>query len=183
MSTPNRPGAEATVAIKPSKPAERTNDEEPTLRLPRVERPLGGRPELSGEEPPERLSEEPPERLSEEPPERLSEETPTFPFPRVARRVVHPVVRPGEQAPTLALTTVELDAVVQGVVVATSAAGAELASRTVENVQIARVSAALAPSESPAISDARGPRRSRETLRADHVKGDLDATLPPSRTR
>lgn len=74
-----------------------------------------------------------------------------------------PVKLGGAGTPTVALTAVEIDALVHGAESAT----ADPSSRpTVENVRIAR---GTEPQPAATIHP-RGPRRARETLRADTVK-------------
>ncbi len=124
--------------------------------------------------------------------DRPTEETPTLSFPRVDR--------PTEETPTLetptlphacrlieemrtvALTPVEIDAILQGADVGPSAPGAA-AAPTQENVRIALGSSPLSPTKPPAMPDMRGPRRPRETLRADKIRRDPEPPAPPSRKR
>jgi hypothetical protein len=78
-------------------------------------------------------------------------------------------------APTVALAAIEIEAIMQAGGAAAPPAGAET-SHTVETVRIARGSAAMPPVRDEPAAHARGPRRPRETLRADAIK-------PPSRKR
>jgi len=76
------------------------------------------------------------------------------------------------------LKPVELDAVMQGASAA-STPGLASATPTVENVRLAHGSSPIPPIE----RSERGPRRPRETLRADKIRLDPDAPTPPSRKR
>ncbi|HEY0989001.1 MAG TPA: hypothetical protein VGD80_18160 [Kofleriaceae bacterium] len=88
-----------------------------------------------------------------------------------------PVKLGGPGTPTVALTAVEIDALVQSA--ETGHKAADPNSRpTVENIRIAR-----GTEPQPAtIVPPRGPRRARETLRADTIKGPGLAS-PPTRKR
>ena len=119
--------------------------------------------------------------------DRRTEETPTLPLPRVDRPTEEtPTLsragRPSEEMRTVALTPVEIDAILQGADVTTPAPGAA-AAPTLENVRIALGSSPLSPTRAPATPDERGPRRPRETLRADKIRRDPDEPAPPSRKR
>jgi len=104
--------------------------------------------------------------------DRSTEQTPTLPLSS----------RPIEEMRTVALTPVEIDAILQGADVATSVGGTAVAP-TRENVRLALGSSPLPPTKAPTTPDMRGPRRPRETLRADKIRRDPDEPTPPSRKR
>lgn len=93
-----------------------------------------------------------------------------------SQRIVSPTT-----TPTVALTPVEIDAIVRGHTVgpveASTGASARSATSTsqrasegtVESVRLARGSASVPPTATPD-GHARGPRRGRETLRADRIR-------------
>jgi hypothetical protein len=86
-----------------------------------------------------------------------------------------PVNLRGAGTPTVALSPVEVDALVHGA----EREAADPSSRpTVEHVRIARGTEPQPATSAPA----RGPRRARETLRADTVRTPA-AGLPPTRKR
>lgn len=78
---------------------------------------------------------------------------------------------------TVALAPVEIDALVRGAEALTAPVDPDT-MRTVENVRIARGTA----SNPPETAHARGPRRARETLRADSLRPPGKPS-PPSRKR
>lgn len=101
----------------------------------------------------------------------VTEDAPTLPLPRVERAT--------EDIATLPLSPVEIDAVMQGTSAASMPPGPASATPTVENVRLAQGSSPIPPTE----KSERGPRRPRETLRADKIRLDPDAPTPPSRKR
>jgi len=101
----------------------------------------------------------------------VTEDAPTIPLPRVERAT--------EDTPTLPLKPVEIDAVMQGTSPASTPPGLAHSAPTVENVRLALGSSPIPPTE----RSERGPRRPRETLRADKIRLDPDAPVPPSRKR
>ena len=101
----------------------------------------------------------------------VSEDTPTLPLPRVERST--------QDISTLPLKPVELDAVMQGASAASTPPGLASATPTVEYVRLAQGSSPIPPTE----RSERGPRRPRETLRADKIRLDPDEPTPPSRKR
>jgi len=158
VSAHNRSSAKDVVATEASKRVDRPTEQTPTLSFPRVDRPTEETPTLS---------------LS-----RVDRPTEEMPPPPLASR-------PSEEMRTVALSSVEIDAILQGADVGTSAPGAA-AAPTLENVRIARGSSSLSPTKPPAMPampDMRGPRRPRETLRADKIRREPDVPAPPSRKR
>ena len=104
----------------------------------------------------------------------VTEDPPTIPLPRAAR-----VERAAEGISTLPLSPVEIDAVMQGTSAASPIPGLASTAPTVENVRLALGSSPIPPTE----KSERGPRRPRETLRADKIRLDPDEPTPPSRKR
>jgi hypothetical protein len=148
------------------------------LHLRRTQ-PVSARKRSSSEAP---IATEPSRRIH-----RPTEETPTLPLPRVERPTEEtPTLsragRPSEEMRTVALTPVEIDAILQGADVTTPAPGAAV-TPTLENVRIALGSSPLSPTRPPATPDMRGPRRPRETLRADKIRRDPADPAPSSRKR
>jgi hypothetical protein len=74
-----------------------------------------------------------------------------------------------EETTTIPLAPVEIDAILQGADQPPSRSDAGV-SRTVESVRLALGSSAI-PAAKPPMVYARGPRRPRETLRADAIQG------------
>lgn len=114
---------------------------------------------------------------------RATEDTPTIPLPTVTEDTttipLPRVERPTAETPTLPLKPVELDAVMQGASAASTPLGIASTMPTVENVRLAQGSSPIPPTE----RSERGPRRPRETLRADKIRLDPDVPAPPSRKR
>lgn len=116
-----------------------------------------------------------------------AEDTPTLPIPRT-RPLTEDIptvpmmpVRRAAEAATLSLAPVELEAIVQAAQAAMTPASIDVGARTVESVRLAQGSSELPVITPPARTGGRGPRRSRETLRADEIRRDPAAPTPPVR--
>jgi len=79
------------------------------------------------------------------------------------------------------LTPLEIEAIAQGSQETDATAGRAITNttRTVESVRLALGSASMPPAPSIPERGTRGPRRTRETLRADAIK----AVVPDARSR
>jgi hypothetical protein len=89
------------------------------------------------------------------------------------------------ETPTLQLTPLEVDAIAHGSVTAYMAEPEPDASsfRTVEGVRLARGSSSIPSTVVPSAVNARGPRRARETMRAEKIKSQPVTPDRPSRKR
>lgn len=86
-------------------------------------------------------------------------------------------------APTLELTPLEVEAIAQGSEIA-GPLGPDANTRlTVESVRIALGSSSIPATTVEPAANARGPRRGRETLRADKIKSPAIPPDRPSRKR
>jgi hypothetical protein len=87
--------------------------------------------------------------------------------------------------PTLQLTPLEVDAIAQGSMAAYMVEPEPDASgfRTVEGLRIALGSSSISPTTVPPAANPRGPRRARQTLRAEKIKSQPVAPDRPPRKR
>jgi len=118
-----------------------------------------------------------------------TEETPTLPQVPIdiERNATDPrsVTRGLDGAPTLQLTPLEVDAIAQGSMAAYMVEPEPDASgfRTVEGLRIALGSSSISPTTVPPAANPRGPRRARQTLRAEKIKSQPVAPERPPRKR
>jgi hypothetical protein len=87
--------------------------------------------------------------------------------------------------PTLQLTPLEVDAIAQGSMAAYMVEPEPDASgfRTVEGLRIALGSSSISPTTVPPAANPRGPRRARQTLRAEKIKSQPVTPDRPPRKR
>jgi hypothetical protein len=95
-----------------------------------------------------------------------------------SKRVTHSL----DETPTLQLTPLEVGAIAQAGAACMAEPDAS-AFRTVESIRLALGSSSIRPTTVPPAANARGPRRARQTLRAEKIKSQPVTTDRPSRKR